>query len=233
MWAHFFGTGLIEPVDEMVGADIQASHPELLDELARAFVASGFDLKFLARAITNSRAYQLTSAGAPAAHETPDRFARMPLRGLTGEQVFDNLAQATGFYEKVPRDPTNTLPSAPPTLRPEILLRFDATGEKATEFRTSILHALTLMNGKLVRDATDLEHSRTLGAVAATPFLTTPERLEILYLAALSRYPRAAEAARLGRYLDSRGAPGTAGYNRALSDVFWALLNSAEFLLNH
>src|SRR5207248_118717 len=61
-WAYFLGTGLIEPVDEMVGASSTASHPELLDLLAREFANHKFDVKFLIRTITATRAYQLTSA---------------------------------------------------------------------------------------------------------------------------------------------------------------------------
>src|SRR5262249_4367086 len=49
MWAYFFGTGLVDPVDEMVGTEHVASHPELLDEMARQFAAHDFDLKFLIR----------------------------------------------------------------------------------------------------------------------------------------------------------------------------------------
>ena len=63
VWAQFFGIGLVDPVDDM-GADNPPSHPELLDDLARAFAAHGYDLKFLIRAIVLSRAYQLTSAAA-------------------------------------------------------------------------------------------------------------------------------------------------------------------------
>src|SRR5579872_4405066 len=62
IWALMFGIGLIEPVDEMVGGqDIKIHHAELLDELAKAFVAHKFDLKFIFEAIANSKAYQLSS----------------------------------------------------------------------------------------------------------------------------------------------------------------------------
>jgi hypothetical protein len=233
LWAYFFGTGLIEPVDDMVGPDVKASHPELLDELARAFAASGFDLKYLMRALTNSRAYQLTSSGRPAARESASHFARMPVRGLTGEQLYDSIAEATGRHEAVPRFPREVLPRDSPSPRAEFLLRFAGTSEKATESPTTVLQALTLMNGRLVRDATSLGRSETLAAVADAPFLTTPQRVEILYLAALSRPPRAQEMARFCRHLDGRGPAGTPGYQQALGDVFWVLLNSGEFLLNH
>jgi len=62
IWAQFFGIGLIDPVDDM-GANVEASHPELLDLLADQFAAHAFDLKYMIRTITSSRVYQLTSAG--------------------------------------------------------------------------------------------------------------------------------------------------------------------------
>src|SRR5207247_5669187 len=76
LWAYFFGIGLIDPVDEMVGAEHVASHPELLAELAKEFAAHKFDLKFLIRGITASRAYQLTSARRVATGATGDLHAR-------------------------------------------------------------------------------------------------------------------------------------------------------------
>src|SRR5579883_1181605 len=69
LWGYFFGAGIIDPVDEMVGGEHTASHPELLDELARHFAEHNFDLKFLIRALTASRAYQLSSL---ATHRSQD-----------------------------------------------------------------------------------------------------------------------------------------------------------------
>src|SRR5205085_196393 len=62
LWGYFFGTGLVEPIDEL-GDHNPPSHPELLDELARQFAVHDFDLKYLIRAITTSRVYQLKSLG--------------------------------------------------------------------------------------------------------------------------------------------------------------------------
>jgi len=81
LWAHFFGHGLIEPVDEMAGTENVSNYPELLDELAKDFAAHRFDLKYLIRAITSTRAYQLTSAGKDKME--PGTFARMPVRGMS------------------------------------------------------------------------------------------------------------------------------------------------------
>jgi hypothetical protein len=235
LWAYFFGAGLIDPVDEMVGGDRQASHPELLDLLAREFADHKYDVKFLIRAITASRAYQLSSA---AAHKSPDDrtlFARMPLRGLTAEQLFDSVTMATGLRDSGGGDDLlSAVFGGKRSARSEFLTRFANQSERATESQTSILQALSLMNGKVIADATSLEHSETLAAIVESPFATTTERLEALYLATLSRRPTAKELSRTLQFVNDAAGRGKEGaYNEALADVFWALLNSPEFGLNH
>ncbi len=237
VWAYFFGSGLVDPVDEMVGGKIEASHPELINELARQFVANRFDLKYLLRAIANSRAYQLASAG-KAVPEEAGHFARMPLRGLSAEQLYDSVALATGYNEPASAFPISFVPGAKPSPRAEFLTRFANASEKSTDFHTSILHALSLMNGKLIGDATHVRRSETLAAVNNSPFMDTTERIETLYLSTVSRRPGAEELSRLLRYVETggaapRSAPPAERSNQALGDVFWALLNSGEFLLNH
>jgi hypothetical protein len=233
LWAYFFGTGLIEPVDEIVGTDSKASHPELLDELARQFAAHQFDLKFLIRAITTSNAYQLSSARVPDQEEDPRLFTHMAVRGLTAEQLYDSLEEATGFKDMTPGNDIRALILGTNSPRNEFLSKFASRGDRAVESQTSILQALTLMNGKVIRDATSLERSRALAAVLDAPFLTTEERIESLYLAALSRKPKPRELDRLVKYVESAPADKEDAYQRVLADVFWALLNSAEFAVNH
>jgi hypothetical protein len=217
LWAYFFGIGLVEPVDDLSDQN-PASHPELLKELAHQFAAHGFDLQFLARAITGSQTYQLSSAAAEGSQVDPRLFSRMAVRGLSPEQLFDSLTQALGS------------PDAG-RFKAEFLNRFRGATEKRTETQVSILQALALMNGKFVADATSLERSDTLAAVADAPFLTPQERIETLYLAALTRKPSPEERAPLVDYITKGGPQHDPG--RALADVFWALLNSGEFLLNH
>jgi hypothetical protein len=234
LWAYFFGTGLVDPVDEMVGGDHHPSHPELLDLLAHEFAAHRFDVKFLIRAITASRAYQLSSAGTHP-NEGPARelFARMPLRGLTAEQIFDSVAAATGYRDSGGGDDFfSGILGGKRSARSEFLTRF-ANQERATEAQTSILQALSLMNGKVVAAATSLEKSETLAAIAETPFITPEERIETLYLATLSRKPQAKEVKRAVQFIHDAGKRGKGSEKEALADVFWALLNSPEFIVNH
>jgi len=241
MWAYFLGTGLVEPVDEMVGVESKPSHPELLDLLAKEFAGHKFDLKFLIQAITSSKAYQLTSVATHKSQDDPTLFARMPLKGLTAEQLFDSVAIATGYRDSGGGDDLfSGILGGNRSARSEFLTKF-APSERAVDAQTSILQALTLMNGKVIADATSLEKSETLLAVVDAPFATTAERVEALYLATLSRKPEAKELDRAAKFVqhaeksakDTDDKARRAASSNALADVFWALLNSPEFILNH
>jgi hypothetical protein len=228
LWEHFFGIGLVDPVDDMRDEN-PPSHPELLDELARSLAGHRFDLKFLIRAITASQAYQRTSLVTHKSQLGDLRgFARMPLKGLSPEQVFDSLATAVGYRGEVTARQFGFGVNTP---RGEILTKFANPVDRRTEWQTSILQALALMNGRFVADATSLERSETLAAVLDSPFMDTRQKLDTLYLSALSRPMRGSEAARLIPYVQS-GGPSRSS-KKALSDVYWVLLNSSEFILNH
>jgi hypothetical protein len=229
LWGYFFGSGIIDPIDEIAGGEHEPSHPELLDELACQFAEHNFDLKFLIRAITASRAYQLSSLATHKSQDDPRQFARMPLRGLSAEQLFDSIAQATGYREQVNSERPFFGNQG---LRGRFLTQFANSSDKPTEVQTSILQALSMMNGQV----TDLRRSESLEALLDAPFMDTAERIEILYLATLSRKPTPRELSRMVRYVEDGGSAElqTATTKaQALADVFWTLLNSGEFFLNH
>ncbi len=218
VWGHFFGKGIVDPVDDFHD-DNPPSDPELLDLLARAFAEARFDLPYLIRAIGSSRAYQRTSARTHASQDDARLPARVAVKALTGEQFFDSLALATGYRDEQDKG----------AARRQFLTRFALAGS-AGEPETSVQQALTLLNGRFVAWATDPEQCPTLLAVTGTPGMTTEQRVEALYLATLSRKPTAAERERVGRFLAKADRKNEA---ERLADVFWMLLNSAEFRLNH
>jgi mono/diheme cytochrome c family protein len=225
LWAHFFGVGIVEPVDDFSDEN-KPSHPELLDELARQFIKHGFDYRFMIRAITLSKTYQLSSVhpGAP----PPDArlFARMPVKGLSQDQLMDSLTLTIGAPSQDPNRRRNFFNPAQTSFQDKFVSQ-----DKRTEYQTSIPQALALMNSQLVADATHPQRSQFLAAVANAPFLDTDGRIETLYLAALSRKPQPDEAEKLRRYVEKGGA--AKDPKAALGDVFWALLNSPQFFLNH
>lgn len=223
IWGRLFGVGIVDPVDDFSDAN-PPSHPELLDELAIAFVDSGYDLKFLLRVLTATEAYQLTSSISDISQEPPQRFARMSLKGLSPEQLFDSVSIATGHFERSRRDQPFAVNDDLP--RGEFLEAFNNETDPLTERPTTILQALAMMNGRFITDATRTDKGM-LAAVINFPDMKTEERIEALYLAALGRPPKPTELPKLVAHCQGREL------SVALGDIFWAILNSSEFLLNH
>jgi hypothetical protein len=185
VWAHMFGIGLVEPVDEMVGGqDTKIHHAELLNELAKEFADHKYDLKYLFEAIAGSKAYQLASRGSGPA----TLYSRQLLRGLTGEQLYDSLAVATGQPDTYGENPYSAFQGGN-GYRDEFLSKFGKQAGKTTEHETSIIQALTLMNGRFTANATNTSRSELLSAVLEAPFFSDKSRLETIYLATLSRLP--------------------------------------------
>lgn len=227
MWTYFFGVGLADPADG-TDEDSPASHKELCDILARQFVAHNHDLKFLVRAITASQAYQRTSAVSHPSQKSSRLFVRMPLRGLSAEQLFDSLAVATEYNDADTATPQGFF-RGPQSARGRFLAKF-VDQEQRTDYQTSILQALYLMNNEFIAERIDLSKNRTL-ATLAQQRTSTARKIESLYLVALSRKPTSAESTRFVRYVEKGGPEGDS--KKALADVFWVLLNSPEFILNH
>jgi len=230
MWAHFFGLGILDPVDEP-GENNQPSHPKLMDELGAAFAAAKFDNRTLIRGITRSKAYQLTSKLSHPTQANPRSFARMNLKGLTPAQLFDTLVAATGYREN-PQFKNNQFAFFPQANNPRsmFLSRFAST-DRPTETSTTILQALMLMNGDFVDGQTGTDRSEILGAVVDVPGWDTKKRVEVVFLTALAREPSPEELEKFTSYVDRGGAAND--QKKALGDVFWVLLNSPEFLFNH
>ncbi len=216
VWARFFGNGLIDPVDD-IEAEGDPALAGLLDEIASDFRAHAYNLKYLIRALMATRAYNLSSAAAPGTSTATPLFSRMPVRGMSPDQFVDSLAQATGceLGEN----------------RARLLDLFTERDVPPTESQTSILQALSLMNGAFVSGATRPESGEVIGAIAEAPYLDTAGRVEMAFLATVSRLPRSDERALASAYIDRHKTE--ADRARTLSDVFWALLNGPEFRTNH
>lgn len=230
VWSLFFGRGFIDPVDDFSSTN-RASHPQLLELLANSLREHEYNLKFLVREIVNSQTYQLTSRETDSSQSRPEWYGKMPTRGLTAEQIFANLVQATGFFRQTSEvDPFlfsqgNNSPEA------EIGDLFQTDAENQLDPRATILQALALMNGAFMTNATSLEQSDVFTAIVEFPQLTVSAKIEAFYLCTLSRFPTDSEIKRLTEYVSS--AKTEDDKTHAYSNLFWALLNSSEFLLNH
>jgi hypothetical protein len=226
MWAHFFGVGLIDPIDEPGDGNPELI-PEIVEELAKAFIASKYDNRFLIKVITRTQVYQLSSRQTDASQASPRHFARMNVKALSAEQIFDSLSQATGFGEQF-QDPQRR--QFPGNTRREFLTKFAST-ERSVERQMSILQALTLMNGQFISIQTSMEKSNFLSAIADAPFLDVYGRIDALFMATLSRPATSLEMQRFSNHVVNGGTE--KNEKKALTDIYWALLNSSEFILNH
>jgi hypothetical protein len=227
-WQQFFGRGIVNPVDDMHDGNAP-SHPELLAGLARRFADGGFDLKALIRGVCNSQAYQRTSKPYGSnADAGPELFARMAVKVLTPEQLYDSLTQVlgapTGRPQQGRRAPAaNGLrPAAGPRAAFVAFFGVEDGNTDPTEYQAGIPQALRLMNSPQLNNAATLN---PLLRANKTP----AQVVEHLYVATLARHPTPQERGRCVAYVNKyRGEP-----RQAYADVLWALLNSSEFTLNH
>lgn len=234
MWDHFFGCGFTRPVDDM-GPHNPPSHPELLDHLAREFVASGYDCKQLIRWICLSDAYQRSSRfGKSNEQDNPETgasplFSRVYVKGMTAEQLYDSMLLATGA------DKTPLATGDHDRRRHEWLQQFvhafqtDENDESIT-FESSITQALLMMNSELTQQALSMDRGTFLEKLISSRD-SEAEKIRRLCLATLTRYPTPKEQQALRRLVHegttSRVNP--AGWQ----DALWAYLNSSEFVLVH
>jgi hypothetical protein len=246
-WSWFFGRGLVAPVDDFRPGN-PASHPELLESLALGFAEAGYDLRFLARAIALSRAYQRTSRlpakGGPAdeaALRAYDRlYARGPVKPLTADQVFDSVLRVTGMDDAFRRANRAELDRVKEGLLRQFVSAIDddETGD-SEQWAGTIPQGLLLMNGPLTQMGTRAGapsgRGDRIGIAARGNALhaildgekDAASRVDRLYLTVLGRHPTEEEAAEAAAF-GSRGKSG-----QGWEDLAWALLNSSEFMSNH
>ncbi len=231
MWGHFFGRGFVNPVDDF-GPHNAATHPELLDKLAQDFKAGGYDVKGLIRWIVGSEAYNLTSMTLPGAHgneKDETLFSHMALKPMTPEQLFDSLLVATAAHKVGGFEDTDSRRSV---WMGQFQFAFaNDEGEEGSSFQGTIPQALMMMNGDLMHRAVGGQPGSFLVDLLETARGHGGEVdkyvVDHLYLAALSRHPTPAELANSRKFLG--GFPDTI---QVMEDLFWALLNSNEFVLN-
>lgn len=231
-WGKMLGYGFTKPVDDM-GPHNEPSHPVLLEKLGKIFADNGHDLRRLYRWIALSEAYSLSSrfgeknkADDPSLGEKP-LFSHFYVRQMQAEELYESLLVATeaekskGSYEEQEKTKSDWLQ--------QFTIAFGTDeGDESTTFNGTIPQALMMFNGDLVQRATDAEPGSFLHKIANGK-MKGPQRVEFLYLSALARKPTKTEMQLAVQLLTLRKGDVKA----ALQDVWWALLNSNEFILNH
>jgi hypothetical protein len=235
VWGHYFGRGLVDPVDDFSLGN-PPSNERLLGSLAKDFIAHGYSIRKLERAILTSRVYQLSSRPNPSNKHDRMLHSHSRPRPMLAEVVVDVLSSALGTVENVGAD-------APPGSRaievganfasaPHLQRMFTLFGRPSRVTAcdcerprdVALNQTLFLMTDPVLLKK--IESGRLRSLLAAK--LTDAQVIEELFLATLSRWPDAAE--RKAALEHVRNAKDR---KSGLVDVVWALLNSRELILNH
>ncbi|OAI54946.1 hypothetical protein AYO44_13905, partial [Planctomycetaceae bacterium SCGC AG-212-F19] len=223
LWAHFFGRGFVNPLDN-IDATNPPSHPELLDRLAQEFASSGFDLKHLARCIATSKTYQRTSRPVPGNEADTVAFSHLAVKVLTPEVFYDSMTVIGKDIGGSGKGSGNGGKGSGQKEegRDEFLRAFSSDeAVPATEYIQGIPQLLRLLNASSVNRGAAVVDKLCSSGVSREEAVTT------LYLTVLSRRPTPAEVELMAGYLAKR-KDNREGYR----GVMWILLNSSEFALN-
>jgi len=235
VWAHYFGTGLVEPVDGFSVAN-PPSNATLLDALAADFVSSGYDVRRLERLVLSSRTYQLSALPNPTNAGDNRNFSHARVRRLLAEVVVDTLDAAlggTGDFGPDGQPGTRAIEIAPSRVRDARLARLFAVFGRPARVtlcdcerprEPALPQTLFLMTDeKLLKQIREGRLKRLLAAGKSDN-----EVVAELFLATLSRFPDSVEKRAALEQVKARSDRG-AGF----VDVVWALINTREFILNH
>jgi hypothetical protein len=233
MWGHFFGRGLIDPVDDVRDTN-PPSNPELLDALARHVVQTRFDLKQLIRTITASRTYQLASKPNATNTKDVDGFSRAAFRRIDAEVLLDMVSQTTGISERFGGSPPETRAiqlwdSKVNHYFLKLYGRPQRLSACACEriHEPSVAQVLHLLNAPEIQ--AKLAHERGRVAQLVRDNADDGELVEELYLTFYSRRPTMAE-----RQIATAHLAGMPGQRRqSAEDLAWSLMNTLEFVFNH
>lgn len=231
VWAHFFGRGIVHEVD-----DVRISNPAvnqaLLDELGQKFTSYDYDFKKLVRDICNSRTYQLSTQTNPTNESDLTNFSHAGLRRIRAEVLLDVVSQITETKNKFRGLPlgARAVQIADGNTSNYFLTTFGRAKRETVcscevVMDPSLSQALHLLNGSTVNQKIKegklverwLSESKTPAEIVAE-----------IYLRALSRQPTSEEHAALVAAVDA-----AEDKRQALEDIFWAVLNSREFVFNH
>ncbi len=228
MWAHFLGYAFTKPMDDL-GPHTAVSHPQLLTDLGQEVRKSSYDLRQLMKWIALSKPYQLSSrivAGNQADDPTvgePPQFSHFYLRQMSAEQLYQSLinvgGQARGSLEQQQAERDRWLG--------QFVVAFGTDeGDEATTFNGSIPQALMLFNGDLSKRATAIDSGSWLGSLANSNAKLV-DKVGLIFAAGLARKPRVEELKIATQLVSARKGKA----DEALQDLWWAVINSNEFIM--
>ena len=237
VWAEYFGRGLVDPPDDFRSTNMP-THPDLLDELARHFIDSGFRFSELHRVILNSRTYQLSSRD-PSRDSEPDRLGEMLYdryvpRKLPAEVMLDSIVQVTGVAHRFGNYPLGTSSKdVVATNGPDYFLtvfgfpRRDILAQR--DKSPSLSQALHMMNSDTIRGKVEADQNVLTDLLDQD--LDDQAIVSHVFERAYAREPTPAQWASISRFIADEQQAGRTR-RRALENMLWAVLNSKEFQLN-
>lgn len=223
-WKHFFGYGFVNPVDDFTAND-PGSNPELLNALAGEFIRSNYDIKNLFRLITNTEAYQLSSTPNGTNKEDHEYFSRAVLRPMTPVQLANSLLYSSGYLTRMKNKDAEEIDKVKFRILQLFVYTFnDDEMNEAENFSGTMTQALLMMNSDLAEKVTEKRPGNFIQQLV-NKVSDPEERIELIYLNTISRYPSDAEMERLLKKASKN--------EDFYEDLQWALLNSSEFIFNH
>ena len=231
VWSHFFGQGIIHEVD-----DVRVSNPpsnaELLDSLGKHFTDYKYDFKKLVRDICTSRTYQLSTVANPSNESDTRNFARQSVRRIRAETLLDCITQVTETKNKFPGLPlgARAVQIADGNVTNYFLTTFGRASRETVcscevRLEPTLSQSLHLLNGDTTTQR--IQQGNLIGRRIAEK--KSPEEIiDELYVRALTRKPSPKERENLLKAIAAD--PDKA---RSLVDVYWAILNTREFMFNH
>ncbi|MCO6455876.1 MAG: DUF1553 domain-containing protein [Pirellulaceae bacterium] len=232
LWGHFLGRGLVQEVDDLRETN-PASNPELLDALARDFVAHQFDVKHVIRTIVGSGVYQLSSEPNESNLDDRQNFARFYARRLIAEVFHDATDQLCGTRTRFSgvSDSARAVDLPHEGFGSYFLDTFDRP-RRVTGCECERSSGATLAQVLLLANSDEIENKIASGEGRVARLVAdqrpVAEAVEELYLAAYARRPTDAERQAATAYVQSQD-----NQRQALEDLLWTLLNSKEFAFNH
>jgi hypothetical protein len=235
-WAHFFGRGIVDPLDDMRITN-PPSNPELLDALAQNLIDNKYSLKALIRTICTSRTYQLSAIPEDDNAADKQSFARYYPRRLQAEVLYDAVAKLTGSPGNFPGLPTDRFAPTRAIMLPDESFQsyfLDVTGrpqrisacecERVNE--ASLAMTLHLLNSQEIQDKLAQNGGRA-DRLAKDPRPDAEKVTELFVLATGSRPTHEKLALALEHI-----AKHEKNKKLAYENILWALLNSKAFLFN-